>query len=77
MSYKDKIDNIEAVCLFPKDFEASRRFYEDVFGFRPKRIQNDGVDPTVENPNFIDRAKILRKPCGRAMPWPTSWARTI
>ena len=54
MSYKDKIDNIEAVCLFPKDFEASRRFYEDVFGFRPKRIQNDGVDPTVENPNFIE-----------------------
>ena len=54
MSYKDKIDNIEAVCLFPKDFEASRRFYEGVFGFRPTRIQNDGVDPTVENPNFIE-----------------------
>lgn len=47
-------DNIEAVCLFPKDFEASRRFYEDVFGFKPKRIQKDGVDPTVENPNFIE-----------------------
>ena len=54
MSYQDKIDNIEAICLFPKDFEASRRFYEDVFGFQPKRIQKDGVDPTVENPNFIE-----------------------
>ena len=54
MSYKDKIDNIEAICLFPRDFEASRRFYEDVFGFQPKRIQKDGVDPTVENPNFIE-----------------------
>ena len=49
-----KFDNIEAVCLFPKDFEASRRFYEDVFGFKPMRIQKDGVDPTVENPNFIE-----------------------
>ena len=36
MSYKDKIDNIEAVCLFPKDFEASRRFYEDGVRFSAK-----------------------------------------
>ena len=54
MSYKDKIDNIEAICLFPKNFEESRKYYETVFGFEPKRIQNEGVDPTVENPNFIE-----------------------
>lgn len=54
MSYQKEYDRIEAVCLFPKDFEASRRFYEDVFGFKPKRIQKDGIDPTVENPNFIE-----------------------
>lgn len=54
MQYQEKIDNIEAICLFPKDFAASRKFYEEVFGFQPKRIQKDGVDPTVQNPNFIE-----------------------
>lgn len=54
MSSKRNYDRIEAVCLFPKDFEKMRRFYEDVFGFQPKRIQKDGIDPTVENPNFIE-----------------------
>ena len=49
MSYKDKIDRIDAICLFPRDFKGSRRFLEEVFGFEPKRIQ-----PTIENPNFIE-----------------------
>lgn len=49
MSAVEKLDNIEAICFFPKDFDGSRRFFEDKWGFQPKRIQ-----PTVENPNFIE-----------------------
>ena len=49
MSAVEKLDNIEAICFFPKDFDGSRKFFEEKWGFRPKRIQ-----PTVENPNFIE-----------------------
>ncbi len=49
MSCFEKIDEINAVCFFPSNFTRARRFYEDVFGFQPKRIQ-----PTLENPNFIE-----------------------
>ncbi len=44
----------KSVCLFPKDFKRMRRFYEDVFGFKPKRVQNEGTEAELENPNFIE-----------------------
>lgn len=47
MSAVEKLDNIEAICFFPKDFDGSRRFFEDKWGFQPKRIQ-----PTVETPTL-------------------------
>lgn len=49
MSVQEKLQNIEAICYFPKDFNGSRKFFEEVFGFEPKRIQ-----PTLENPNFVE-----------------------
>lgn len=53
MNYQDKIDNIDAVCFFPKDFEGARRFFEDVWGFKPKRIQPP-VQETGFTTNFIE-----------------------
>lgn len=48
-----KINSVDAICLFPEDFEASRKFYEEVFGFKPKRLQNNNTELTFNNPNFV------------------------
>lgn len=53
MNYQEKIDNIDAVCFFPKDFEGARRFFEEVWGFLPKRIQPP-VAETGFTTNFIE-----------------------
>lgn len=53
MNYQDKIDNIDAVCFFPRDFEGSRRFFEEVWGLKPKRIQPP-VAETGFTTNFIE-----------------------
>lgn len=53
MNYQDKIDNIDAVCFFPKDFEGARRFFEEVWEFTPKRIQPP-VEETGYTTNFVE-----------------------
>ena len=36
---KEKINNIDTMCFFPHDFEGTRRFFEDVWGFKVKNIR--------------------------------------
>ena len=48
VDYRDKIDNIDAVCFFPKDFEKAKKFFEEVWEFKPKRIQ-----PPVKETGFV------------------------
>lgn len=48
----EKINCIDAVCFFPKDFEATRKFFEEVWGLEPKRIQPPSQE-TENKVNFI------------------------
>ncbi len=53
MNYKEKLNNINAVCFFTKDFEGSRKFFEDIWGFKAKRVQPP-VEETGFTTNFIE-----------------------
>ncbi|GEM_PF-622520 len=55
MSYKDKLDNINGICFFPRDFEASRKFFEEVWGFKPRRVQPPSAE-TGDAVSYVDYA---------------------
>jgi catechol 2,3-dioxygenase-like lactoylglutathione lyase family enzyme len=49
MSALDKIDRINDICLFVKDFTGSVTFFTERFGLKLKRLQPDN-----ENPNYAE-----------------------
>jgi len=53
MSYKDKLDNINGICFFPRDFERAREFFEGIWGFKPRRVQPPSPE-TGGKVNYVD-----------------------
>ena len=49
MSALDKIDRINDICLFVKDFKGSVKFFTEQFGLKLKRLQ-----PDSENANYAE-----------------------
>lgn len=49
MSCLEKLTNLNDICLFVKDFDASLKYYTEIFGFRVKRLQ-----PSPENANYVE-----------------------